>query len=44
MNQERRDELMVGASGEIREGSIRAMLPVIFGPLDLGLDLSRYRK
>jgi cytidine deaminase len=36
--------LMVGATGEIRESSIREMLPVIFGPLDLGLDLSRYRK
>jgi cytidine deaminase len=36
--------LMVGANGEVRESSIREMLPVIFGPLDLGLDLSRYRK
>jgi cytidine deaminase len=36
--------LMVGATGEIRESSIREMLPAIFGPLDLGLDLSRYRK
>ena len=36
--------LMVGASGEIRESSIRQMLPVIFGPLDLGIDLSRYRE
>jgi cytidine deaminase len=36
--------LMVGANGELRESSIREMLPVIFGPLDLGLDLSRYRK
>jgi len=36
--------LMVGAVGAIRESSIRAMLPAIFGPLDLGLDVSRYRQ
>ncbi len=36
--------LMLGSTGEIRESSIRAMLPVIFGPLDLGLDVSPYRK
>lgn len=36
--------LMVGSAGEIRQSSIRQMLPVIFGPLDLGLDVSRYRK
>jgi cytidine deaminase len=36
--------LMVGATGEIRESSIRQMLPTIFGPLDLGLDVSRFRK
>ena len=36
--------LMIGAAGEIRESSIRRMLPAIFGPLDLGLDVARYRK
>ena len=36
--------LMIGATGEIRESSIRQMLPAIFGPLDLGLDVARYRK
>lgn len=36
--------LMVGAAGEIRESSIRDMLPTLFGPTDLGLDVSRYRK
>jgi cytidine deaminase len=35
--------LMIGATGEIRESSIRQMLPAIFGPLDLGLDVARYR-
>jgi len=36
--------LMVGSSGTVRESSIYKMLPVIFGPLDLHLDISRYRK
>ena len=36
--------LMIGATDEIRESSIRQMLPVIFGPLDLGLDVTRYRR
>jgi cytidine deaminase len=36
--------LMIGSTGEIRESSIRQMLPTIFGPLDLGLDVARYRK
>jgi len=36
--------LMIGATGEIRESSIHQMLPAIFGPLDLGLDVARYRK
>ena len=36
--------LMIGATGEIRESSIRQMLQSIFGPLDLGLDVARYRK
>jgi cytidine deaminase len=36
--------LMLGSAGEIRESSIREMLPAIFGPLDLGLDPSPYRK
>jgi cytidine deaminase len=36
--------LMLGSGGEIRESSIRQMLPVIFGPLELGVDLSRYRE
>lgn len=36
--------LMISSSGEIRESSIRQMLPVIFGPLDLGLDVARYRR
>ena len=36
--------LMIGATGEIRESSIRQMLPAIFGPLDLGLDVARFRK
>jgi cytidine deaminase len=36
--------LMIGAAGEIRQSSIRQMLPAIFGPLDLGLDVARYRK
>ena len=35
--------LMLGSDGRIRESSIRAMLPVIFGPLDLELDISRFR-
>ena len=35
--------LMVGSTGNIRESSIQKMLPVIFGPLDLGIDLSRFR-
>ena len=36
--------LMLGSTGEVRESSIRAMLPIIFGPLDLGLDVSRFRE
>jgi cytidine deaminase len=36
--------LMIGATDEIRESSIRQMLPVIFGPLDLGLNVTRYRR
>jgi homotetrameric cytidine deaminase len=36
--------LMVGSTGAVRESSISNMLPVIFGPLDVGLDVSRYRK
>jgi cytidine deaminase len=36
--------LMVGSNGEVRESSISKMLPVIFGPLDLHLDVSRYRR
>ena len=36
--------LMIGSTGEIRESSIRQMLPTIFGPLDLGLEVARYRK
>jgi cytidine deaminase len=36
--------LMVGSTGAIRESSIYKMLPFIFGPLDLQLDVSRYRK
>ena len=35
--------LMIGSSGKSRESSIQKMLPVIFGPLDLGLDVSRFR-
>src|SRR6267378_44000 len=34
--------LMVGSSGKLRESSIYKMLPDIFGPLDLNLDVSRY--
>jgi cytidine deaminase len=36
--------LMIGATGELRESTVRQMLPAIFGPLDLGLDVARYRK
>jgi hypothetical protein len=36
--------LMVGSTGAVRDSSISKMLPVIFGPLDVGLDISRYRK
>ncbi len=36
--------LMIGSAGETRESSIREMLPAIFGPLDLGLDPSPYRR
>jgi len=36
--------LMVGSKGKLHESSIRRMLPVIFGPLDLHIDISRYRK
>ena len=36
--------IMLGSGGEVRESSIRSMLSVIFGPLDLGLDISSYRK
>jgi cytidine deaminase len=35
--------LMIGSTGTIRESSIHKMLPIIFGPLDLHLDISRYR-
>ena len=38
------DIVMVGSTGTLRESSIYKMLPVIFGPLDLNLDISRYRK
>jgi len=36
--------LMVGSTGAVRESSIKQMLPVIFGPLDVHLDVSPYRK
>lgn len=36
--------LMIGSKGETRESSIRELLPAIFGPLDLGLDIARYRE
>jgi cytidine deaminase len=36
--------LMIGSTGAVRENSIEKMLPVIFGPLDLGIDVSRFRK
>jgi cytidine deaminase len=36
--------LMVGSTGAVRESSITQMLPVIFGPLDVHLDVSPYRK
>jgi cytidine deaminase len=36
--------LMLGSTGESRESSIRELLPVIFGPRDLGLDPSPYRE
>ena len=35
--------IMVGSTGKVNESSVRQMLPVIFGPLDLNLDVSRYR-
>ena len=38
------DILMIGSTGKVNESSVYKMLPVIFGPLDLNLDLSRYRK
>jgi cytidine deaminase len=36
--------LMFGADGRLRRSSVRAMSHAIFGPDDLGLDLSRYRE
>jgi len=36
--------LMIGSTGEIKESSVSKMLPVIFGPLDLNIDVSAYRK
>ena len=36
--------LMVGSAGTVQESSVYKMLPVIFGPADLHLDVSRYRK
>jgi cytidine deaminase len=38
------DILMIGSTGKVNESSVYKMLPVIFGPLDLNLDVSRYRK
>jgi len=35
--------LMIGSNGTIRESSVQKMLPVIFGPVDLGLDVSRFQ-
>jgi len=35
--------IMIGSTGKINESTVRRMLPVIFGPSDLNLDLSRYR-
>lgn len=36
--------IMAGANGRIERSSIRTMARSIFGPADLGLDLSRYRR
>jgi cytidine deaminase len=36
--------LMIGSTGEIKESSVSKMLPVIFGPVDLNIDVSAYRK
>ena len=36
--------VMIGSTDKVRESSIHQMLPVIFGPLDLHLDVSRYRR
>jgi hypothetical protein len=41
VDRDRREELIASARCEI---SIRQMLPVIFGPLELGIDLSRHRE
>ena len=35
--------LMVGSTGNIARSSVRQLSHTIFGPLDLGLDLSQYR-
>jgi len=36
--------LMIGSAGATRESSISKLLPIVFGPLDLNLDVSAYRK
>ena len=35
--------LMVGSDGNTQWSSVRELSPAIFGPLDLGLDISHYR-
>lgn len=35
--------LMAGADGTLRRSSVRSMAHALFGPLDLGLDISKYR-
>ena len=36
--------LMIGSTGMIQESSVSKLLPVVFGPLDLNLDVTAYRK
>ena len=35
--------IMVGSTGKILRSTVRTLSHAIFGPLDLGLDVSRYR-
>lgn len=35
--------IMIGSKGKIEENSVNKMLPGTFGPVDLGLDLDKYK-